>query len=320
MKSIAETLQDLREAGMLFVVASGNLGNDLDARPSYPASAGKDSDNVIVVGSSGPTDQVSSFSNKGKNTVHLLSPGEAILSTTYNSWYGPMDGTSMATPLVAGAAALLHSAALSHGVQLSYTDIKRLLLSTVDTSPPGDTADATLTGGRLNIGASMAALALLMQERGMPELSGGWLEGSAAEELQQKLLQNPWGQELLAEFGPQQAQQADRQLDGGSPQEGSEAVQEEDAEGSTADAAAKEEEEGAAGAVIEEGTAGDSAAEGAEAQAVRVQAQGQEAGIQLQASSTAAPAAEAAAPQPEAAAPLARGLRRGKRWVQPPVQ
>lgn len=67
---------------------------------------------MIVVGSSGRTDALSDFSNLGRTTVHLLAPGEQVMSTTYNNWYGLMDGTSMACPLVSGAAALLQSAAL----------------------------------------------------------------------------------------------------------------------------------------------------------------------------------------------------------------
>lgn len=46
-----------------------------------------------------------------RTTVHLTAPGEAIVSTLVNGWYGPMDGTSMSTPMVAAAAALLQSAA-----------------------------------------------------------------------------------------------------------------------------------------------------------------------------------------------------------------
>ncbi len=42
--------------------------------------------NLLVVGSSGPMDEVSTFSNTGKDTVHMLAPGEQILSTTFNGW------------------------------------------------------------------------------------------------------------------------------------------------------------------------------------------------------------------------------------------
>ena len=112
-----------------------------------------------------------------------------------------MDGTSMACPLVAGAAALLHSAALAHGVTLTYGEVRRLLLSTVDPCPAASQG-ASITGGRLNVGAAMAALALLLHERGQPELPGSWLEGDSAEALQRQLLENPWGQELLTGAGP----------------------------------------------------------------------------------------------------------------------
>jgi hypothetical protein len=112
-----------------------------------------------------------------------------------------MDGTSMACPLVAGAAALLHSAAIAQGAQLSYGEVKRLLLSTVDPCPTGSTG-ATISGGRLNVDAAMAALALLLHERGLPELPGGWLAGDGAEAVQRRLLENPWGQELLAGSAP----------------------------------------------------------------------------------------------------------------------
>lgn len=202
-RAIEDGLREIEQAGMLFVVASGNQGIDLDARPAYPASSGMP--NILVVGSSGTTDQASKFSNIGRNTVHLLAPGEQILSTTYNSWYGPMDGTSMACPLVAGAAALLHSAALSRGVQLSYAEVKSLLLSSTDPCP-AESAGATQTGGRLNVGSAMAALALLLHERGDGQLPGGFLDdSSAAEQLQQKILQNGWGQGLLQGAAPRGA-------------------------------------------------------------------------------------------------------------------
>lgn len=151
--------------------------------------------NMIVVGSSGRTDGLSDFSNMGRRTVHLLSPGEGIMSTTYNGRYGPMDGTSMACPLVAGAAALLQSAALSRGVELSYAETRQLLLATVDPLP--DSADATLTSGRLNIAAAMQALAVVMKARGMKVPPGAVTEGPAAEQLLQRLQASQWAAGLL---------------------------------------------------------------------------------------------------------------------------
>ncbi|KAI3436676.1 hypothetical protein D9Q98_006092 [Chlorella vulgaris] len=191
--AIDAALAEAKQAGMLFVVASGNQGTDLDARPSFPASS--QHDNVIVVGSSSRTDEMSTFSNYGKGTVHLLAPGEGILSTTYNSWYGPMDGTSMACPMVAASAALLHSAALGQGTVLTYTQIKRLLLSTVNAVPCGKAA--TLTGGRLNIGTAMQALSLMLQDQGGPALPGVALTAADEAALRKTVGLSVWGQELL---------------------------------------------------------------------------------------------------------------------------
>lgn len=55
-----------------------------------------------------------------RNTIHITAPGEAILATTYDGGYGLMWGTSMATPVVTGAAALVQSTALAAGVTLTH--------------------------------------------------------------------------------------------------------------------------------------------------------------------------------------------------------
>lgn len=81
---------------------------------------------------------------------------------------------------------------------LSYDEMKRLLLSTVDPSP-GRAATATATGGRLNVGAAMLALNLMLQDRGLAALPGAALGPAEEEALRGAVLSTQWGQGLLKE-------------------------------------------------------------------------------------------------------------------------
>jgi parallel beta-helix repeat protein len=136
--------------GVLFVAAAGNDGLDNDSTPHYPSSY--DLPNVVSVAASDPSDLLASFSNYGKTSVDLAAPGVGILSTVLNGNYEEKQGTSMATPHVAGAAALL----LSAKPGLTHLQLKQTLLDTVD--PVASLAAKTVSGGRLNVKRMIALL------------------------------------------------------------------------------------------------------------------------------------------------------------------
>ncbi len=142
-QALYDAIQEAGEAGILFIAAAGNANSDNDAAPSYPASY--DLDNIISVAATDSRDSRASFSNYGATTVDLAAPGVQVLSTVPGGAYKSYSGTSMATPHVAGAAALI----LAAYPDLSAADLKSLLLESVDSIPGLD--GVVLTGGRLNI-------------------------------------------------------------------------------------------------------------------------------------------------------------------------
>lgn len=125
---LKEKIQSLGEAGILFVAASGNDGQNVDNFAQFPASFNLV--NQITVGSIDFDNSLSNFSNFGSLSVHILAPGAGILSTYPGSSSSSMSGTSMATPFVVGAAALLWSALPN----ANYLQIKQALLSSVTRS------------------------------------------------------------------------------------------------------------------------------------------------------------------------------------------
>lgn len=159
----SSSLKDAIEAadanGVLFVAAAGNyqMGSywyDNDVTPVYPASY--DCNNIISVMATDHNDNRSSFSHYGANSVDLGAPGSNILSTfptheTYlimdenlSTYYETISGTSMATPHVAGACALVWGM----NPALSHLEVKDIILDTVDvTDPPLE----CVSEGRLNL-------------------------------------------------------------------------------------------------------------------------------------------------------------------------
>ncbi len=128
-------------AGMLFVAAAGNDSVNNDNNPHYPSSY--NSDSLIAVMATDRYDNKSSFSNYGPTSVDLGAPGSEILSCKPGNLYQYLNGTSMATPHVAGACALLWSMNSS----LSNTEVKNILLQTVDKTLSG----LCVSEGRLNL-------------------------------------------------------------------------------------------------------------------------------------------------------------------------
>jgi len=132
---------------MLFVAAAGNDGMSNDDSPTYPANY--DAPNVIAVAATDPSDHLAGFSNFG-STVDLAAPGVNIYSTTPNGTYGYLSGTSMATPHVSGAAALVLSKCAVPTATLRST-----ILSHVDVL--GSLTGEVATNGRLNVYAAVHA-------------------------------------------------------------------------------------------------------------------------------------------------------------------
>ena len=132
-------------SGGLFVAAAGNETTNNDVTPSYPANY----QGVISVGASTRTDTRASFSNYG-TSVDVFAPGQSILSTLPGNRYGSLSGTSMATPQVAGALALLWG----QNPTLSATTISQALINSTDNVLRASNS----THGRINVGAAATAL------------------------------------------------------------------------------------------------------------------------------------------------------------------
>ena len=149
-KAERDALTALGNSGILFAAAAGNDGRNTDNTPNYPS--GYNLTNMISVAATDSNDGLALFSNRGQLSVLMGAPGVGILSTTPSNTYSVFSGTSMSTPHIAGAAALLCAA----NPNLSVSQVRALLAFNGDLVSPLNSL--TLTGRRLNVANSLQAL------------------------------------------------------------------------------------------------------------------------------------------------------------------
>lgn len=143
-----DAIDALGSAGVLQVFAAGNDGRNIDSQPSFPASY--TSPAILAVANSNSSDARSGSSNFGPVSVDVAAPGTSILSTVMGAAnYGTLSGTSMATPHVAGAAALLSA----YNPSLSAASLKATLMNSVDVLSQWN--GVVKSGGRLNVAQAL---------------------------------------------------------------------------------------------------------------------------------------------------------------------
>jgi subtilisin family serine protease len=154
-QSFLDAVNQANAAGILLVSAAGNIDDGTtepnnDLVPHYPSSF--DAPNIIAVAATNSVDSLTSFSHFGATSVDLAAPGNNILSTTPANTYSFFSGTSMASPQVAGAAALIWA----QNPNLTVQQVKYILLTNGNVF--SGLVDKTLSGRRVNVGNSMQAV------------------------------------------------------------------------------------------------------------------------------------------------------------------
>ncbi|WP_367328424.1 S8 family peptidase [Lentimicrobium sp.] len=144
----------LGSAGILNVASTANRGWDVDINGDIPTAMTNES--IVAVTNSTNTDDLNSQAAWGANSIDLAAPGTNIYSTRNGDSYGYKSGTSMSSPHVSGAIALMYAAADAATIEEYKSDpvlisskFKRYLIASVDTIP--SLVGSTVSGGRLNL-------------------------------------------------------------------------------------------------------------------------------------------------------------------------
>jgi len=122
-QALLDAIKAHERLNILFIAAAGNSSENNDLVDRYPCNY--QVPNVISVAATDSKDMLAPFSSYGKKTVHVAAPGVKILSTVPNKAYGELSGTSMATPHVAGLAAVISAQYPNY----KYQNIKNLIMT-----------------------------------------------------------------------------------------------------------------------------------------------------------------------------------------------
>jgi subtilisin family serine protease len=144
-----------QDKGVLLVKAAGNENEDVAEHLAYPTNFKNVTDdkpfvnNVLVVGASTNDNNAlrAGFSNYNKKMVNVFAPGQEIYSTVPHSEYKYLQGTSMASPVVAGAAAVL----LAYMPNLTPAQVIESLVKSSNASTANDFGNYSEAGGVIDL-------------------------------------------------------------------------------------------------------------------------------------------------------------------------
>ncbi len=135
-KIVFEAIKYAQQNNVLLLHAAGNSNQDNDLIPVFPSKEYQKEviENWLEIGASSPVADssfIARFSNFGKNSIDIFAPGLRIRSTVPDNQYNLASGTSMATPVVAGAAAVI----LSYKNDLDAQRLKDIIIKTSNRYP-----------------------------------------------------------------------------------------------------------------------------------------------------------------------------------------
>jgi subtilisin family serine protease len=180
-KWVDEAVKYAESKGVLLVEAAGNSHENIDSSFNFPTPVYEDggkAGNWITVGASAPNADIksggltASFSNYGKNSVDVFAPGVKIYSTVPGgNTYRDLQGTSMASPVVAGLAALI----MEYYPSLSPKQVKMVIEKSAQKPPtkvknPGtgeqvELSDISKSGGIINAYEAIKLASALKTEK-----------------------------------------------------------------------------------------------------------------------------------------------------------